>query len=80
METNWTIGKGVGYGLKWIAIMGMVIAFFGFAQFLLRFQAGYYDREFCPKEYPPIIIDPRDENYCPIDMVWDDKLGCVEIS
>ncbi len=40
---EFTIGRGIATAGKWLAIMGMVIALFQFAQFLLRFQAGYLD-------------------------------------
>lgn len=43
IKQEWTIGRGIAYGLKWIAIMGMVIALFSFAQFLMKFYRGYYD-------------------------------------
>ncbi len=76
METNWTIGKGIGLGLKWLAIMGMVIALFQFAQFLIKFQAGYYEKpEVCEIDRPIIreqptgiepVPSPREEEIIPL--------------
>ena len=72
-KNNWTIGKGIAVAGKWLAIMGMVIALFGFIQFVLKFQAGYYDRpEVCLNEEPLKPI-PNTEQYCPEGFEWDEE-------
>lgn len=89
MKNNdgWSLGRGIGYGLKYISIMGMIIALLSFAQFLIKFNAGYYENErpdVCKLE-PEIVracegIDPYNQDQCcelqyGKGYVWDD--GCV---
>lgn len=66
-KIEWTIGKGIGYGLKWIAIMGIIIALLSFVQFLFRFQVGDYDR---PERYE----EPIETNICPEGYDFDERL------
>jgi len=44
---EWSVGKGIAVGLKWIAIMGIIITIFAFAQFVMKLNVGYYDQEAC---------------------------------
>jgi len=79
---HWTVGRGIAVGLKWIAIMGIVITIFAFLQFYIKFQAGYYEKEFRDFSIPrPLEAQPSQGN-CEIDYgstsYWDEELGgCV---
>lgn len=78
-NSEWTIGKGIYKAGMWLAIMGMVIAMFSFAQFLIKFSAGYYDRpESCPIVYPPSVPEPVKNNNCPTNTQWDgEEQRCI---
>jgi len=44
-DKKWSVGRRIAVGLKWMAIMGVIITIFAFVQFVMKFQAGYYDLE-----------------------------------
>lgn len=86
-QKGWTIGRGIGYGLKYVAFMGAFIAILAFTQFVMKFSIGYYENErFCDIKQPPIRacegVDINNQDECCLlqygeGYVWEDPRGCV---